>query len=107
MGYTYPMDIFAALADPTRRRIVELVSNGDLSAGQIAEGFSVSRPAVSKHLRILRESGLLSSRGVAQSRIYSVNPAALTDLEEWAARTRSTWSNHLTRLDQHLMEKPR
>ena len=96
------MDIFAVLSDPTRRRIVEIVSGGELSAGQIADHFDVSRPAVSKHLRLLRESGLLTNRGVAQQRIYRLNPGALDELEEWAARTRSFWAGSLANLDRHL-----
>jgi DNA-binding transcriptional ArsR family regulator len=98
------MDVFAALADPTRRRIVELLAAGDLNAGHIANNFSVSRPAVSKHLRLLRESGLLASRGVAQQRIYSVNPAALTELARWAEETQAIWSSRLARLDRHVEE---
>jgi DNA-binding transcriptional ArsR family regulator len=98
------MDVFAAVADPTRRRILEMVAASDMSAGQIADMFQVSRPAVSKHLRVLREAGLLSSRGVAQRRIYSVNPAALDELKTWAETTRSAWLHRLVALDRHLEE---
>lgn len=98
------MDVFVALADPTRRRIVEMVSARDMPAGQIADNFDLSRPAVSKHLRILRQSGLLASRGVAQQRIYSVNPAVLAELQQWAEKTQQLWATRLTRLDRHLEE---
>ena len=96
------MDVFSALADPTRRRIVELVSASDMSAGDIAAQFAVSRPAVSKHLRLLRQSGVLASRGVAQKRIYSINPQALDELDAWSAKTRAFWSSRLARLDRLL-----
>jgi DNA-binding transcriptional ArsR family regulator len=98
------MDVFTALADPTRRRIVEMVSAGEMSAGQIADNFAVSRPGVSRHLRVLRESGLLTSRVVAQSRIYRVNPRALDELDDWTARARAFWSGHLSKLDALLEE---
>ena len=98
------MDVFVALADPTRRRIVELVSAREMSAGQIADNFDVSRPAVSKHLRLLREAGLVSSHGVAQSRIYRVNPEALDELETWLAGTRDFWKARLSKLDSLLEE---
>jgi DNA-binding transcriptional ArsR family regulator len=99
------VDVFAALADPTRRRIVELISISELSAGAIADQFQVSQPAVSKHLRVLREAGLVASRGDAQRRIYSLNVAALDELDAWSAQTRAFWSNHLARLGTHLEEK--
>jgi DNA-binding transcriptional ArsR family regulator len=99
------MDVFAALADPTRRHIVELVSAREMSAGQIANNFPVSRPAVSKHLRLLRDAGVLTSRSVAQTRMYQINPNALDELEEWTAKTRSFWSARLDALDALLEEK--
>jgi DNA-binding transcriptional ArsR family regulator len=100
------MDVFAALADPTRRRIVELVGARELSAGEIAAEFQFSRPAVSRHLRVLRETGVLASRGDAQRRLYRVAPAALADLEAWVERTRGFWSARLDALGDHLEEKP-
>jgi DNA-binding transcriptional ArsR family regulator len=98
------MTVFEALADPTRRQIVQLVAMRELSAGDIASHFDVTRPAVSRHLRVLRESGLLSARGDAQRRLYTLNPGALDDLDEWVERTRSFWSGRLERLDRHLEE---
>ena len=96
------MDVFTAVADPTRRRIIELVYAADLSAGQIADEFDMSRPAVSKHLRLLREAGIVVGRRIAQQRIYSINPHALDELEDWAATTRSFWATRLANLDHHL-----
>ncbi len=98
------MTLFEALADPTRREIVELVATREMSAGDIAGQFSVTRPAISRHLRVLRESGLLTARGDAQRRLYSLNPHALDDLDAWVERTRTFWSNRLARLDRHLEE---
>jgi DNA-binding transcriptional ArsR family regulator len=96
------MRAFAALADPTRRRIVELLSEGERSAGQIAAEFSTSRPGVSRHLRVLREHGLVRARGEGQRRMYSLDPAPLVELEEWLARYRYFWTNRLDALDTEI-----
>jgi len=96
------MDVFEAIADPTRRRIIELVSAGELSAGTIAREFDVSRPAVSKHLRVLREAGLVNSRGLAQKRLYRVDQTALDEIDRWLEKTREFWSARLDALDHHL-----
>jgi DNA-binding transcriptional ArsR family regulator len=96
------MRAFAALADPTRRRIVELLSEGERSAGQIAAEFPTSRPGVSRHLRVLREHGLVRARGEGQRRMYSLDPAPLVELEEWLARYRSFWTNRLDALDTEI-----
>ena len=96
------MDVFEALADHTRRQIVELVATGEMSAGDIAGRFEVSRPAVSRHLRVLRETGLLQARGDAQRRLYRLDPGALDELATWIERTRGFWSGRLTALDRHL-----
>jgi DNA-binding transcriptional ArsR family regulator len=91
-----------ALADPTRRRIVELLGDGERSAGELASHFAVSRPAVSRHLRVLREAGLVKSRGEAQRRLYSLDPAPLAELDEWLGRYRAFWSQRLDALDTEL-----
>src|SRR6266511_3986097 len=80
-----PMEVFEALADPTRRRIVELLAHKERSAGELAGHFRVSRPAVSKHLRVLRETGVVRVREVAQKRIYRLEPKALGRAEVWLA----------------------
>lgn len=100
------MDIFAALADPTRRRIVELVAARELSAGEIASEFKFSRPAVSRHLRVLRETGVLASREAAQRRLYRLEPAALAEFDAWIDRTRGFWSSRLDALHHHLEDQP-
>ena len=71
------MSAFAALADPTRRTIVELLSEGERSAGELAAEFETSRPAVSRHLRVLREHGLVSAREHGRRRLYALEPAPL------------------------------
>ena len=96
-----------ALADPTRRRIVELLAERERSAGEIASHFPVTRPAVSRHLRVLRESGLVRSRGVAQRRLYSIDPAPLAELDEWLDRYRGFWAQRLDALDTQLRRATR
>jgi DNA-binding transcriptional ArsR family regulator len=96
-----------ALADPTRRRIVELLAAGDLEAGSIAANFPVSRPAVSRHLRVLREAGLVRARSEAQRRVYSLNPTPLAEVEEWLSRYRMFWTNRLDALDTHMRRRAR
>jgi len=101
------VDAIAALADPTRRRILELLAEREHSAGEIASHFAVSRPAVSRHLRVLREHGLVSARGDAQRRLYSLEPAPLAELDEWLGRYRSFWANRLDALDTEIRRRKR
>lgn len=96
------MTVFEALADPTRRHIVELVAERERSAGEIAAAFSISRPGVSKHLRVLREDGILSARGEGTRRLYSLEPDALDEVEGWIDRCRSFWQNRLDALETEL-----
>jgi DNA-binding transcriptional ArsR family regulator len=96
------MRALAALADPTRQRIVEMLAERERSAGQIAAEFSTSRPGVSRHLRVLREHGLVRARGEGQRRVYSLDPEPLAELEEWLERYRSFWTNRLDALDTEI-----
>ena len=96
------MDAIEALADPTRRRIVELLADREHSAGELASNFSISRPAVSRHLRVMREHGLVRAREDAQRRLYSLDPAPLAELDEWLGRYRSFWTQRLDALDTEL-----
>lgn len=96
------MNAVAALADPTRRAIVELLAESELDAGEIATRFPISRPAVSRHLRVLRELGLVTVRADAQRRIYSLDPSPLADLDAWLARYRGFWANRLDALGTEL-----
>jgi DNA-binding transcriptional ArsR family regulator len=90
---------FEALADPTRRRIVELVSERERSAGDIAAAFEISRPGVSKHLRVLREHGVIRSRSDGTRRLYSVDDEGLAELDRWIRRF---WTNRLDALETEL-----
>lgn len=96
------MEALAALADPIRRRIVELLAAGERTAGELATQFDVTRPAVSRHLRVLREAGLVSVRAHQQQRIYRLEPGAFAELEEWLMRYRAVWANRLDALDTEL-----
>jgi DNA-binding transcriptional ArsR family regulator len=96
------MDRFAALADPTRRGIVELLGSGERTAGAIGERFPISAPAVSQHLKALRESGLVRVRIDGQRRIYSLDPEGFAQMEAWLAKMRSFWSDRLAALEEEL-----
>ncbi|HEX9642269.1 MAG TPA: metalloregulator ArsR/SmtB family transcription factor [Candidatus Krumholzibacteria bacterium] len=100
------MTIFEAVADPTRRNIVELVALRELPAGDIAAVFDVSRPAISRHLRVLRQAGLLSVRGDGQRRLYRLRPDALDELDAWLNRTRAFWNERLDSLNDHIGRSP-
>jgi DNA-binding transcriptional ArsR family regulator len=99
------VNAFEALADPTRRRIVELLADGERSAGEIAAQFETSRPGVSRHLRVLREHGLVRAREQAQRRLYSLDPAPLAELDEWLDPYRSFWTNRLDALDTEIKQR--
>ena len=101
------MSAFEALAEPTRRRIVELLADGERSAGELAASFETSRPAVSRHLRVLRESGLVRVRGDGQRRLYSLDPAPLEALDAWLDRYRGFWTNRLDALGTELRRRQR
>lgn len=77
------MSVFAALADPVRREIVELLAGGEIGAGEIAARFAISRPAVSRHLRVLREADLVRSEVRGQHRVYTLDRAPLGALDRW------------------------
>jgi DNA-binding transcriptional ArsR family regulator len=96
------MEVFAALADDTRRRIVELLAREELLAGEVAAHFACSRPAISHHLKVLREAGLVSSRVDAQRRVYSVDPAGLDAIEAWAVTQRRFWNAQPDRLARRI-----
>ncbi|HWT11639.1 MAG TPA: metalloregulator ArsR/SmtB family transcription factor [Allosphingosinicella sp.] len=98
------MDRFAALADPSRRRILELLSRGDRSAGAIAGGFEMSAPAVSQHLKALREAGLVRVTIDRQRRIYSLDPDGLAAVDAWIGRVRGFWSKRLDALEAALAQ---
>jgi DNA-binding transcriptional ArsR family regulator len=96
------MDAMTALADPTRRRMVELLSERDHDVTELNAHFPISQPAVSRHLRVLRDHGLVHSRPDAQRRVYSLDPAPLAELDDWLGRYRSFWAQRLDALDTEL-----
>jgi DNA-binding transcriptional ArsR family regulator len=95
------MDVFSAVAQPTRRSILEmLASSGRLSSSEIARRFRVSPPAISQHLKILREARLVRMHKHGQQRIYEVNPEAMHELEDWARQTTAQWEERLDALER-------
>jgi len=109
---TYSSDVaFNALADPTRRAVLDLLRGGSLPAGQIALAFPVSRPAISKHLRILRRAHLVNEARVSRQRIYGLNAAGLKSVDTWLNQYRSFWETSLTSLksvveSEHVRKTP-
>ena len=97
-----PADVFAVIAEPTRRRILDRLRGTELSVGELVHGLGVSQPAVSKHLRVLREAGLVTSRVAAQQRIYGIRAVPLRTLDAWLAPYRELWEHHLDALERHL-----
>lgn len=91
-----------AIADPTRRRIVELLAVRDRTAGELVKEFDLSAPAISQHLNVLREAGLVITRAEGQSRIQMLNPTGFQDLEAWLQKTRAVWSRRLDALEREL-----
>lgn len=98
------MDAFVALADPTRRQIIQSLATGESAFGEIAEQFEMSRPAVSQHLKVLREAGLVAFRKDAQRRIYRLEADGLRELDEWLDNVRKFWGGRLDDLEQALNE---
>jgi len=92
----------AALADPTRRRMMEALRGGERSAGEIERRVGVNQPTASKHLRALRRAGLVRVRKDAQRRLFSLEPAPLAELDAWLAPYRAFWSDRLDALERHL-----
>jgi DNA-binding transcriptional ArsR family regulator len=101
------MRAFEVLAEPTRRRIVELLAESDRSAGEIASHFATSRPGISRHLRVLREHGLVRAREEGQRRLYSLDPGPLEELDRWLRHYRSFWANRLDALDTEIRRRRR
>jgi DNA-binding transcriptional ArsR family regulator len=85
------MNIFGTLAEPTRRRIIELLADRERSVKELCDQFDISQPAVSRHLRVLRKARLVSSRVDAQRRLYSLEPGPLEEVDRWLDRYRSYW----------------
>jgi DNA-binding transcriptional ArsR family regulator len=100
--------MFYALSEPTRREIVELLATkGRLSATSIYENFTVSHPAVSQHLKVLRDANLVQMEKHAQQHVYSINPGTMAELGEWAKKIADLWNQRFDALDKVLAEEKR
>jgi DNA-binding transcriptional ArsR family regulator len=93
---------FEVVAEPTRRRILDLLLTGERPVGDLVMDLGMSQPGVSRHLRVLREAGLVTSRTDAQRRLYSINPGPLAELDEWLTPYRRLWTARLDHLEAHL-----
>jgi len=100
------MSTFAALAEPNRRRLLEAMIDGAKPVNQLVELIGLSQPVVSKHLRILRESDLVSVERNGQQRLYSINPQPLRELDQWLQPYRQFWADRLDALEAHLDSLP-
>lgn len=98
-------EVFRAISHPTRRAILDHLRAGPARAGDLATGFSESRPAISKHLKVLRESGIVREERAGRTRIYTLNPAPLHQVAGWVEGYRAFWQANLARLKRHLEEK--
>jgi DNA-binding transcriptional ArsR family regulator len=98
--------VFKAIADPTRREILRLLSTGGRTVGGIASNFRTSRPAISKHLRLLRSAGLVATRKQGTARICELNGRPLRAVHEWLREYEGFWDEKLSNLKQYVEEKP-
>jgi DNA-binding transcriptional ArsR family regulator len=95
---------FDVLAEPTRRRILDLLIDSEQPVGDLVATLDMSQPGVSKHLRVLRDAGLVEARTEAQRRIYRVRPEPLAEIDEWLRPFRRLWAGTLDALERHLDE---
>jgi DNA-binding transcriptional ArsR family regulator len=100
-----PVDPFTVLAEPTRRRILDELRTVERSVSELVAMIGVSQPALSKHLKVLRDTGFVSCRIAAQQRIYRLETPALQSVDSWLAPYRRLWTRHLDALERHLDEE--
>jgi len=98
---------FEVLAEPTRRSILDLLRERERSVGELVERLTISQPGVSKHLRVLRDAGVVEARKDAQRRVYELRPDALAEVLAWVEPYRELWSGRLDALERHLDSKER
>jgi DNA-binding transcriptional ArsR family regulator len=96
------VDAFTVLAEPTRRRILDVLRRSESSVGDLVAELAMSQPAVSKHLKVLREAGFVSRRTAAQQRIYQLETRPFEAFDEWLEPYRRLWNTHLDALERHL-----
>jgi DNA-binding transcriptional ArsR family regulator len=94
--------VLQALADPSRRVVLRILRDHDATAGELADALPIARPGVSRHLRVLREAGLVDVRQDAQRRIYRLRPEALADLDDWLGEYRDLWTQRLDALHTEI-----
>ena len=100
-------DVLHALADGNRRVLLEILRDHPATAGELADAVPIARPGVSRHLRVLREAGLVEVRQEAQRRIYSLSPGPLADVDTWLAAYRALWRNRLEALHTEVARNTR
>ena len=100
-------DAFNAVAEPRRREILDLLSGGERSVTEIVASVPVSQPQVSKHLKVLKEVGLVRSRSVGRRRLYTLDPLALKPIHDWVGEYEELWNERLDRLDTYLLQMQR
>src|ERR687888_632916 len=93
------------LAEPRRLAILDLLRDGERPVGELVDSIGLSQPAVSKHLRVLKDAGLVEARADAQRRLYRIRPEPLAELDEWLPSYRRLWTTHLDRLEDHLDQR--
>ena len=98
------VEVFDVLAEPRRRQILDLLRQGECAVGDLVDALDVPQPNVSKHLRVLRDTGLVTSRVEGQRRVYRVNAEPLRELDEWVSHYRGLWTHALDQLEAHLDE---
>lgn len=98
-------DVFEVLADPTRRRMLELLGENERSVGELVAEFDIHQPGISRHLRILHNAGLVDVRKDAQRRIYSIRPQPLRELDDWIDQYRDLWEQRFDNLADHLKQR--
>ena len=104
---TQESSVFDAIADPTRRAILDRLRDGGLAVNEIASRFEVSRPAISKHLRVLHQAHLVMEAREGRNRVYTLNPEPLRELDRWLEHYRRFWSINLLNLKKHVESKGR
>jgi DNA-binding transcriptional ArsR family regulator len=101
-------DVFSALADPTRRQVLDLLSRRERAAGELGRAFPhISQPGISRHLRVLREAGLVKVRQDRQFRVYSLRSERLAEVDAWISKYRGFWETELDSLEAHLEARKR
>lgn len=97
------MQSFIALAEPTRRHIVEMLAGRELAAGKIGEAFQISAPALSQHLKVLKQASIVRVRIDGQRRIYALDPAGFAEIESWLAQVKRFWGARLDELERQML----